>query len=193
MRLHRLFLKIILLIGIASWLIACGGGGSGDDGGGSTSPPITYAIGDKGPAGGIVFYVTDGGLRGLEAAPADQSAGAPWGCPGTDIAGAEGTIVGTGAQNTIDILAGCAELGIAARLADSYTLNGFSDWFLPSKDELNELYLQKAVVGGFTIFAYWSSSEVDAIYAWAHIFDNGKQDSVDKAVPALGVRAVRAF
>jgi hypothetical protein len=74
-----------------------------------------------------------------------------------------------------------------------YTLNGFSDWFLPSKDELNELYLQKAVVGGFTIFAYWSSSEVDAIYAWAHIFDNGKQDSVDKAVPALGVRAVRAF
>jgi hypothetical protein len=84
----------------------------------------TYAIGHTGPAGGIVFYVTDRGTHGLEAAPADLSDGSEWGCSGggTPIAGADGTAVGTGAQNTADILAGCSQPGTAAALADSYRL-----------------------------------------------------------------------
>ena len=79
---------------------------------------LHYEIGDTGPAGGIVFYVTGGGLHGLEAAPADLSQ-TVWGCADTVIAGADGTGIGTGAQNTVDILAGCSTRPIAASVAAS--------------------------------------------------------------------------
>jgi hypothetical protein len=157
--------------------------------------PASYAIGDTGPAGGIVFYVTDGGSHGLEAAPVDQSATATWGCFGKDIAGADGTTIGTGAKNTTDILVDCAELGIAARLADNYSLNGFNDWFLPSQDELNELYLQRAIVGGFiAIDGYWSSTEQSLSAAWVQSFKSGNKFNLDKRENTVtGTRAVRAF
>jgi hypothetical protein len=153
--------------------------------------PNVYAIGDTGPAGGIVFYVTDGGAHGLEAAPEVLGA-AEWGCQGDSILGADGTAIGTGAQNTADILAGCGTPGIAAYRADIYTLNGYSDWFLPAKDELNELFNNKAVVGGFAFDEYWSSSEIDANAAWTQHWQAGitfmeGKSSVD------GVRAIRAF
>lgn len=156
----------------------------------------TYVIGDTGPAGGVVFYVTAFGHHGLEAAPADQAIpfnpGAEWGCVGKTITGADGTAIGTGAQNTADILAGCTESGIAARLAADYTLNGFAGWFLPSKDELNELYLNRAVVGGFASNLYWSSSEFSGFGAWSQDFASGGQYDFGKD-GAFGVRAVRAF
>ena len=156
---------------------------------------VYYAIGDTGPAGGIVFYITDGGLHGLEAAPSDQSTAAEWGCYGIDISGADRTAVGTGAQNTADILARCSTAGIAADLADTYTLNGYDDWFLPSMDELNLLYQQKTVVGGFADGVYWSSSEfsdfADGV-AWNQNFINGDQRN-DLKYRTLYVRAVRAF
>jgi hypothetical protein len=156
---------------------------------------VSYEIGDIGPAGGIVFYITDDGLHGFEAAPSDQtipSERAAWGCDGTDITGADGTAIGTGAQNTADILAGCFEAGIAARLAGDFSLNGYSDWFLPSKDELNELYINKDVVGGLANYFYWSSSETDGLYAFSHDFLSGFQYPLTKyAKPAS--RAVRAF
>ena len=152
--------------------------------------PVIYAIGDTGPAGGIVFHTADGGMHGLEAAPADQSDSAVWGCAGT-ITGADGIAVGTGAQNTADILAGCATLGIAARVANDYTLNGFTDWFLPSKDELNLLY-QQQVDEGVTEGFYWSSSESTSNSAWYHFFGNGLQTTTNKG-NGNRVRAVRAF
>lgn len=154
----------------------------------------TYNIGDTGPAGGIVFYVYDGGKHGLEAAPADQDGGtgAAWGCSGTDITGAFGGSIGSGVQNTAAILAGCADAGTAARLVDAYALNGYTDWFLPSKDELNALYLQKDVVGGFAGFFYWSSSQVSSLNAWIQDFGGGFQNGGNK-VGTLRVRAVRAF
>ena len=97
-----------------------------------TPPPSTatvFHIGDNGPAGGKVFYLTDAtGKHGLEAAPADQSSGVTWGCYGTSIAGAQGTAVGIGAANTAAIVAGCAEANTAAKIADAYALNGFTDW-----------------------------------------------------------------
>lgn len=122
------------------------------------APEIIYNIGDNGPAGGIVFYITDGGLHGLEAAPVGQPT-APWGCHGTNISGAKGTAVGTGAQNTAAIVAGCAESGIAAKIADAYSLGGFKDWFLPSKDELNMLYVATAQPDN-GIGTYWTSTQV---------------------------------
>ncbi len=165
---------------------------------------IRYAIGDKGPAGGWVFYVTADGLHGLEAAPVDQAIpfapGAVWGCRGTDLSGTDGTALGTGAPNTADIIRDCPDLGIAARLADEYVSpDGYFDWYLPSKDELKLMYLNIGAgsappvnVGGFVSNSYWSSSEFDGDDAWYKSFVSGASFSTDKNLP-VGVRAVRAF
>ncbi len=163
-----------------------------------------YEIGDNGPAGGIVFYITDGGLNGLEAAPVDQSTFSEWGCRTILIMGADGTAIGTGAQNTLDILADCSQGGIAPRFAADYTSpSGFNDWFLPSKDELNLMYtnLHLNGLGGFAndcnsegLCRYWSSSEIATNEVWAQQFSprvvqfgDSKEDSNYK------VRAIRAF
>jgi len=147
------------------------------------------AIGDS-YQGGIIFYLELGG--GLIAAPSDQSTGAQWGCYGTYITGADGTAIGTGNQNTIDIEAGCTTAGTAADICANLTLGGYSDWFLPSKDELNQMYLNKAVIGGFTNYFYWSSTEGDSNYAWRQNLSNGSQSYRNKNY-TNGVRAVRAF
>ena len=151
-----------------------------------------YAIGDTGPAGGIVFYVTALGYHGLEAALEDQGLIAQWGCYAVEIPGADGKAVGTGAQNTAEILLGCVSAGIAADLADDYTLNGFDDWFLPSKDELYQLYLNKTIVGGFASGFYWSSSEYSSNLAYLQDFVDGLQ-GISSKFYLRNVRAVRAF
>ncbi len=155
----------------------------------------TYAIGDTGPAGGIVFYITNGGRSGLEAAPVDQSSSTLWGCEGSKI-GALGTGVGTGAQNTADILAGCRTLGIAARKAANCIIGGYDDWFLPSREELNLLYQQKDVVGGFTGTSYWSSTETNPSDATVIHFDVGNivhKKKEEGAKSSSHVRAIRSF
>jgi len=152
----------------------------------------SYAIGGQGPAGGIVFYITDGGIHGLEAAPEDQAASADWGCYNTAIDGADGFKVGTGRQNTTDILAQCTEVGIAAQFANDYTLEGYNGWFLPSIEELKLLYYQRDLVGGFTHDNYWSSTENSSFYAWLQNFGSGGQTYSTKNA-TLNVRAVRAF
>jgi uncharacterized repeat protein (TIGR02543 family) len=160
-----------------------------------------YCIGDAGPAGGWIFYddEVDGvdnivGARYLEAAPSDQSTSAEWGCNNTLITGADGIAVGTGEQNTIDIETGCATVGTAADICANLILGGESDWFLPSKYELDLMYtnLHNEGVGGFITFWYWSSSEYNKFYAWTQSFNNGNQESWSKVTKIL-VRAVRAF
>lgn len=158
-----------------------------------TYTPVVYSIGGMGPAGGIVFYITDGGAHGLEAAPTDQTS-ATWGCSGTLI-GSTDTAIGSGAQNTADILANCAEAGIAAKVADTYTLNGYDDWFIPSKDEWNSLsrliYDEKLV--GFDAGYYWSSTEHDAIAARVTFSPVPNTWSLGYKTDTKPVRAVRAF
>jgi hypothetical protein len=139
-----------------------------------------------------VFYISNGGLNGLEAAPSDQSTDVEWGCIGEDIAGSTGTAIGTGAANTAAILAGCVTRPIAASVAADVSLGGCNDWFLPSQDELNELYLQRAVVGGFADALYWSSSQSSANDARGRNFSSGDQNVGGKS-GARKVRAVRAF
>ncbi len=159
----------------------------------NTPAPVVYAIGDPGPAGGIVFHITNGGRSGLEAAPEDHSQEMVWGCWGTLIVGADGEVVGAGAQNSADILAGCSVTGSAARIAVTYTLGGYGDWYLPSKDELNLLYQQSKVVGGFsTTFSYWSSTEYNLGHAWSQYFDDGLQTGGSK-LDTVRVRAIRSF
>lgn len=153
----------------------------------------SFGIGDTGPAGGIVFYidyVDATGAHGLEAAPVDL-AKVVWGCNGISIAGTSAAI-GTGAANTTKIVAGCAAANTAAKVVDAYSLNGFDDWYLPSKDELALLYAQKAVVGGFASNGYWSSTEHDSGYAWIQNCNLGVPDHNGKG-GAMLVRAVRTF
>ena len=144
--------------------------------------------------GGIIFYL-DGNGGGLIAAPTDQSANTEWGCYQQLISGADGTAIGSGAQNTIDIEAGCTTSGTAADVCANLTLGGFNDWFLPSKDELNEMYLN--IGQGLTSFAnyyYWSSTEIGLNDAWIQYFYDGLQINSNKNNNVFNVvRAVRAF
>ncbi len=148
-----------------------------------------FAIGDEGPAGGIVFHITDDGAHGLEAAPENQPSG-EWGCYLTDIAGADGLAVGDGAQNTADILAGCNEVGIAAKIAADYTLNGHTDWFLPSRFELDLLRAIGIVAEDSDNHGYWSSTEDSSGRAWTLII--GFRFVITKDSRAI-VRPIRAF
>ena len=164
---------------------------------------FALAIGDT-YQGGIIFWL-DGNGGGLIAAPTDQSTGAEWGCMGTNIPGADGTALATGNQNTIDIVnANCSPYyignSIAANICDALTLDGYNDWFLPSKDELNEMYLNIGQgnalglgnIGGFASGTYWSSTESAFNGAWEHWFNDGYQNSSGKASIDY-VRAIRAF
>jgi hypothetical protein len=122
----------------------------------------------------------------------DQSDGAEWGCHGTEIIGADGIAVGTGKQNTSDIEAECTTAGTAADICANLSLDDYTDWFLPSKDELDKLYLNKDKIGGFADLFYWSSSETNATNVWVQRFNDGVQGNSGKA-PSRRVRAVRAF
>lgn len=168
-------------------------------------PTREYVPGDTGPAGGLIFYVNPNyaadGWRYLETAPFDQSLGATWGCFRREIKGARGTAIGTGRQNTQDMLAACAERGTAADLCAAYVLNGIGGWFLPSLDELTMLHTNLRATGAADFrdqgmadnCQYWTSSQQTADMA-NHIdfADNGRVHYDDKDFPRR-VRAIRAF
>jgi len=143
--------------------------------------------------GGLIFYLNTTTGEGLVSAPSDQSTGAEWGCQGTST-GASGQTIGTGATNTAAIVASCAETNRAARICNNLVLNGYSDWFLPSKDELYAMYnnLYENGFGGFSSAFYWSSTEGDAAGAFGVYFYDGYTYNINKTF-TYSVRAVRAF
>jgi hypothetical protein len=158
----------------------------------------THYIGES-YGGGIVFYVYDNGKHGLIAATSNQSTGFRWYGGTNTSTRARGDGVGAGLKNTAIIIAnqGAVDGNVfAATVCNEYsvTVDGvtYGDWYLPSKNELNLLYLQKSVVGGFTGVYYWSSSEDGDSYAWSQSFYNGSQDSFPKG-GLYYVRAIRAF
>lgn len=159
-----------------------------------------YGIGES-YQGGIIAYIFVSGdtgyiagqTHGLIAAAANQSTGTAWGCGGTTLPGADGTTIGTGNQNTIDIMAACATAGIPARICGDLSLNGYTDWYLPSKDEIAKLYLNRAAIGGFSNVYYWSSSEYTSTIAWVQHFGTGLLANTRSKNSSYYVRAVRSF
>ena len=174
---------------------------------GSTTPPgttpITYAIGDTGPGGGIVFYdkgeYTDG-WRYLEAASDDQGTMAWCNCASYSrctVTDAVGTAIGTGKANTTAIIVAHPDDDYTnnAAKATQGTIGSKSDWFLPSVEELKEMYKAIGKPGIPTTGFFWSSSEDKTNYTFAIGlgFDDGGSGSMDKDSGSDGVRAVRAF
>lgn len=153
----------------------------GGKGGKPPKTPGLLSVGDK-AEGGIIFFVEtytveEGGIdvvkqSGLVCALSDLTFGKgknrvnsfPWGCTGTLISGAMGEEIGTGKQNTEDIIKNdCTIEGTAAYLCNDLILNGFGDWFLPNIEELKLMYseLHAKKIGFFTNTQYWSSNQID--------------------------------
>jgi hypothetical protein len=170
----------------------------------------SYSLGDIGPGDGLVFLISGG--KTYEMAPkAWGTAGAvdpnlAWCNVDTNVA--TGTAIGTGAANTAAMKAACTSG--AANSATAYSGGGFTDWFLPSKDELNAMcnyWINPtspptgACTGavstgdyGFTSNIYWSSSQHSSTVAWAQKLTDGvlynpfKSDSANQRV-----RPIRSF
>ena len=200
---------IVLAIILAFGLIACdpGGGDDEEDEYGPLVDGIRYKIGDTGHGGGIVFYISHEGFNVegygpanyLEVAPEDQDDNGSFGTYGLGLS-YSGTAIGTGKKNTAIIIAEDDSTAAKACVAYSTAYTNPGDWFLPSKDELNELYKFYVEVTngkypglnpGFAE-AYWTSSEYDNNDAWCHHFVINDQFEFPK--DNFGnVRAIRAF
>ena len=182
-------------------------------GGDITDPP---AIGDY-RDGGIVFYIAsppadldgDGDLdTGLVCAIVDQSSSIRWilgGNTQTTENGGTSASIGQGQTNTTAMMSQVGYTGGAAKVCNDYTItvNGiiYNDWFLPSKDELNQMYTNKAAINSaatansgsnFFDYYYWSSTEYNSNIAWLQYFFNADQNLGGKDY-TINVRAVRAF
>ena len=153
--------------------------------------------------GGKVAYILQQGdpgyvagqTHGLIAAANDQATFIVW-SPNNFTNVATGTALGTGWSNTISIVTAFGPGNYAANLCADLVLNSYSDWYLPSKDELNKLYINRVAVGGLIGSIYWSSSNVfnNGIW-WQYFFAgaNGFQTVHSEEDDVANVRAVRAF
>lgn len=117
--------------------------------------------------GGVVFQKNSED-NGLISSKQDQGGNQiKWGCEG-NITGAINN--SNGATNSSIILDNCPDRPIAASICDTLVIGGYADWFLPAKDEINNMSLQKDIIGNFQSEYYWSSTEYDADRAWVHSF-----------------------
>lgn len=192
-------IPILLSFLLTLSLISC----SNDEGDDINDDPVEPKVGDL-YEGGIVFYLDNSSEHGLICALDDQSASAGWCSDVGEVNGADGDGIGDGAQNTQDILAACNEVGTAASLCSSLTLNEKSDWFLPSVGTLEEIANQlqlinsAIVANGGTVIAsdtYWSSTELNvgsSSSAMTYNFDLNVVGFNTKFGTAR-VRAVREF
>jgi hypothetical protein len=154
-----------------------------------------YAIGEA-FQGGILAYVyqpfeneyVNGQMHGFVVAENALADTAKWGCEGTSLPGmVTGGFAGTTAAQNQAIIDGCAEAGIAAKLCNDLTLNGYSDWLLPSKDVINNGIRKNEVLeklSGIVDGYYWTCTphyNNPAQSAWATHINNGSNIQADKS------------
>lgn len=175
--------------------------GSGSISGGGTlyTPAQVYAIGDTGPGGGKIFYDAGSTLswgRYLEAAttstsPSWTDAQYAWSGNTSNPVGGLSDAIGSGLANTNAMVAQDSTANKAGTVTKAYNGGGKSDWFLPSIDELAQLYAQRGIVGGFANDIYQSSSQY---INNARIYDFGGNYRAYWGKNNLGfVRPIRAF
>jgi len=143
-------------------------------------------------AGGVIAYLDGTGYHGLIAAPSDQSTGIFWHASASGVTNATATAFGTGNANTNAIIALYGSESNAAKICADLVLGGFSDWYLPSKDEMTQLFSNRIAIGGFNTNFYWTSSESGAGVAVSFYFFNGNSGNYNKT-DMNSVRAVRTF
>jgi hypothetical protein len=168
--------------------------------GAQVSFSTTLAVGQSYQGGKIAYIFKSGDAgyisgqtHGLIAAPTDQSSGMQWYNGTNKITGATGTAIGTGNANTTAIVNSQGAGSYAAKLCYDLVLGGYSDWYLPSRDELNQLYINRLAVGGFSNGDYWSSSEYSSTNAYEFNFTSGSISNYTKSYSADYVRAIRSF
>jgi hypothetical protein len=117
--------------------------------------------------GGIVIQLDGSGIHGKIASVPTPIGNYNWGCYGIAVSGADGIAVGTGIQNTLDIAAAGCSTNSVGRFCNDLVLNGYSDWYLPSKDELALLIPNRTILAQFDYHKYFSSSEISSTEVWA--------------------------
>jgi len=177
--------------------------------------PTQFRVGDVDPGRGKIFYVSDtgfncgreftntgspnGGLcHYLEVAitgisPNWSDVGYAWSGNTNTFIGTTSTEIGSGYMNTLAMISQDSTAQRAGTEAQAYRGGGLTDWYLPSKDELNELYLNRTTIGGLICIDYWSSSEENANSAWFQYFHFGVQEGKNKNTLTYCARPIRAF
>lgn len=153
--------------------------------------------------GGKLAYILEPGddgydantRHGLIAAPSDQSIDATWSNVTNMVTNATSKTIGWGSKNTNTIVGAQGTGNYAAKICSDLVLGGYTDWYLPSLNELTKLYLNRNAIGGFaTPKGYWSSSESTIDKAWIQYFSttSNSQFNPEKNT-SYYVRAVRSF
>ena len=161
------------------------------------------AIGDTYGGGKVAYLMQPGDTtydanvqHGLIAAIADQSDGAKWTNASEIVScSALGVNLLQGKSNTDSIIKyNPSPIITAASIARAHRGGSYADWYLPNKNELNKLYINRRAIGGFADNWYWSSTEFDFYHPWLQNFPSGNQSSnYNKTNPDYHVRAIRSF
>ena len=176
----------------------------------SVTPTGSWSLGDTGPGGGKIFYVNTSGFACgptlsetcyyLEVAPIGANTTKDWAVSAnrTSSAGASGTVIGSGYQNTMAII-NQGNSNSAAAYAQEYRGGSLSDWYLGTRLELYQIYVNRATIFTGTQVIntefpgeYWTSTEANASQAYSYrIYDN--QGPWPNSKTSNSVRPIRSF